>query len=218
MHTKSTAGLVHEDPVDRTVGVDTTGSQPTFSHSSGSPEDVDGCGTITSAASAAVNRGYNTLMTPKPSTPPRTSAAMNDDAEDGAMPANVFETCVRSRWRGWRNWSSVKKYAPPMYPDRRRGEMVLPFRARAKMTNNSPKVASTSDRKWALEARCLVEISKAALANSGWPSRHRSRSQRPGRRRRRGSRPRNAGEGGVDEGDDRVEVRTGDGAEDKMST
>src|SRR6516164_9800769 len=40
-----------------------------------------------------------------------------------------------------------------------------PERAKAKITSNRPSVATTSERKCAGEARCLVEISMAALEN-----------------------------------------------------
>ena len=106
-------------------------------------------------------------MSPKATMPPTTCAAMNDGAEDGAIPANVLENMRPTVMAGLAKLVElVKKYAAPMYaPTAAGADLDRPERARAKITSSRPSVAMTSDRKWAADARCLVESSNAALEN-----------------------------------------------------
>ena len=60
----------------------------------------------------------------------------------------------------------VKKYAAPIYaPTAAGADRLRSERASAKITRISPRVAITSDRKWAGVARCFAEVLTAAWAN-----------------------------------------------------
>src|SRR5205823_3737259 len=60
----------------------------------------------------------------------------------------------------------VKKYAAPMYaPTAAAADPIRLVRASEKITNNSPKVATTSASRWAGLARWWVEMLTAASAN-----------------------------------------------------
>src|SRR5271166_2284709 len=120
-----------------------------------------------SAASAAVTPGYSARMTAMATAPPTIWAAMNAGADEGAMPAKVFENIRPTVIAGLAKLvEEVKKYAAPIYaPTAAGAARDRPDRASAKITTMSPRVAMTSDRKCAGVARCLAEMLTAGRAN-----------------------------------------------------
>ena len=68
-----------------------------------------------SAASAGVRAGYRALTTAIARAPPITCAAMKAGADDGAMPANVFENIRPTVIAGLAKLvEDVKNYAAPI--------------------------------------------------------------------------------------------------------
>src|SRR5450631_2586318 len=87
--------------------------------------------------------------------------------DDGSIPANELENIRPTEIAGLAKLVElVKKYAAPMYaPTAAAALQDRPLRARAKITRINPSVATTSERKWAGDARCLVDRLTAALEN-----------------------------------------------------
>jgi hypothetical protein len=119
---------------------------------------------MTSAASAAVTPGYRALITATAITPPMIWAPMKLGTDEGVMPAKVLENIRPMLIAGLAKLAEeVKKYAAPIYaPTAAAAVRLRPVLASAKITRISPRVAMISDRKWAGEARCLVEMLTAA--------------------------------------------------------
>src|SRR5450755_4165234 len=136
-----------------------------------------------SDACAGVRRGYRARITSTPRAPPMIWAAMNAGTEDGAIPAKVSENIRPMVIAGLAKLvEDVKKYAAPMYaPTAAGADRLRSERASAKITRISPRVAITSDRKWAGVARCFAEILTAAWANIRLAATAPRCSQPPGR-------------------------------------
>src|SRR5580698_9448302 len=83
MHGRSPSGGYWRDPAARPDGEARSRAAPATARS--------WWGTMTSAASSGLRRGYSALVTATASAPPVTWAAMNAGAEEGAMPAKVSE-------------------------------------------------------------------------------------------------------------------------------
>src|SRR5579872_7173440 len=92
---------------------------------------------------------------------------MNIGADDGRMPANVFETVRPTVTAGLAKLvEEVKKYAPPMYAATAKGATdARPVRTTAKMTTTRPNVATTSASHSGPDERVFVDDSKVGRAN-----------------------------------------------------
>jgi hypothetical protein len=99
--------------------------------------------------------------------PPPVWAAMNTGAEDGAIPANVFDSIRPMVIAGLAKLvEAVNQYVAPIQAPAAAGTLAArPDRVSAKMTRISPAVAMTSDSACAPDARCFTETDTADSPN-----------------------------------------------------
>ena len=172
-------------------------------------------GNTASLASSASGSGRASDQPPDGNAPPTTWAPTKLGTDDGAIPANVFEKRPTVMAGLAKLVELVKKYArTDVGTDRGRRCGRRPERAKAKITSSSPSVATTSERKWAGDARCFVEMLDRGPGEHDVG--HDGPADAPGDLGRQvggGVAPRHAPKRGIDEGDDRVEVAARDRAE-----